>query len=324
MRPGAAALAAFLSLGLGGCGVDSPDAQVEFAVQGAYSGTISPQSRYAFIGSIQHGGSLWDVQQRERLYNWNHQEGAYSNLVAADFSPDGDYAVTAGQRDLVLWEVSSGLAQGFWNAPGGIQDVALAADGSFALLGLDDHTAVYFDIKNGGVRQTFFHEGPVRAVDLSDDGQLALTGGDDNLARLWDLSRGAELLSVGHGNGVNTVALAPNGRYAFSAGQLDKAVIWDTSSGEILQTLSGPATFASQRLTYTAARFSPASDRLLTGSSAGLIQLWDIRSGEELRRWKAHLRDPFRPTGATIYGLGFGDNGRFYALASNGYLNILR
>ncbi|MEH6625531.1 MAG: hypothetical protein V7739_03735 [Motiliproteus sp.] len=309
---------------LAACGSgDSPEREVEYAIQGLYSAALSSDGKFAIVGSIQHGGSLWDTSDQERLYNWNHQKGEYTNIVASAFSPDNQYAVTAGQQKMVLWEVSSGSPHWFWNAPAGVLDIDLAPNGSFALLGLSNHTAVYFDIKNGGVKRTLHHDSPIESVDLSDDGLLALTGSGNHQAKLWNMQDGSLLHTLDHENSVNTVALSPNSRYAFSASQLDKAYIWDTSSGEILHTLSGDEGYIKKRLSYTAAVFSPNSDQLLTGNTSGVVQLWDVREGTELRRWTVFFRDAFRPTSATLYALGFGDNG-YKAIAANGYINELK
>ncbi len=302
---------------------DRPTSQTEYAVQGLYSAAISADARYAAVGSIQHGGSLWDASRNERLFNWNHRQGQYSNLVAIAFSPEGEYAVTAGQHDIVLWEVASGKSVGFWNVPAGILDIALSPNGNYALLGLDDQTAAYFDSKKGGTRKILRHDGRVRAVAVSHDGVLALTGSDNNRARLWDLTSGEERDGKQHGNNVNTVALSPNGRYAFSAGQLDKALVWSVDSGKTLQTLSSDEGVFAQRVSYTAAVFSPDSQRLLTGTSSGLVQLWKVTDGTQLRRWQVFKRDPLRPTSANIFALGFAGE-RYYAVGSNGYINALR
>ena len=308
---------------LGCSGGDKPATHFEYAIQGLYSAALSPDSRHAIVGSIQHGGSLWQVQGHERLFNWNHQKKDFTNLVATAFSADGNYAVTAGQQDMVLWQVSDGQPVWFWNAEAGILDAALSPNGDLALLGLENHTAVYFDIKNGGLQQTLRHQGRVRSVSVSDDGGWALTGSDDNRARLWDLQTGEQVQQIEHGNGVNTVALAPSGQFAFSAGQLDKALIWGTGTGQVLHTLTTDERFVAQRISYTAAKFSANSDQLLTGTSSGMVQLWDARDGSELRRWQLHKRDPFRPTSATVYALGFGE-GVYFAIGSNGFINELK
>lgn len=313
-----------LALLLLGCSYgDKPHQVYEYAIQGLYSAAISTDSRYALIGSIQHGGSLWDLQQHERLYNWNHLQQGYSDLVAAAFSADSGFALTAGQQDLVLWQLSDGQPVWFWSTPDGILDAVLSPDAERALVGLDNHTAIFFDIKRGGLIHRLNHQGRVQSVQISADGNWALTGSDDNSARYWDLETGELISQIEHDNHVNTVALSPNGQYAFSAGQLEKALLWKTVNGELHQTLTSDERFVAQRISYTSARFSDDSRQLLTGTSSGLVQLWDVQSGDELRRWQLHKREPLRPTSATVYALGFASRG-YYAIASNGFSNLLQ
>ena len=312
------------SILLTGCSSgDKPDKHVEYAVQGAYSAEISPSAKFATLGSFNHGGSLWDIHQHERLYNWNHKAGDYSIIAASAFSPDELYAATATQQDLVLWNLSNGKPEGFWSSPAEILGMDLSANGDYALLGLADHTAVYFDVKNGGVRQTFRHDARVKAVDLSTDALLALTGSDAYNAKLWDVQGNKELHSIKFGNVVDTVALSPNNQLAFSSGSLDRAVIWSTQTGAILHTLSDNRDLFGKRLSFLSSRFSPDSSQLLTGAASGSVQLWDTASGDMLRSWEIHKRDPYGPTSTGAYALGFGD-GVYYALGSNGVINELK
>lgn len=305
-------------------GGDSPSSTHEYALQGLYSAGFSSKGEYAAIGSIQHGGSLWDTRNNERLYNWNHKEGAYASLVASAFSPDDAYAVTADQQNMVLWSVSDGKPVWFWNAPAGILDIKLTNDGQLALLGLENHQAVYFDVQRGGVKHTLYHQDRVTTVDTSDDGRYALTGSDDNLSTFWDVQQGKVLQTQTHENRVNTVALSPNGKFAFSAGQLEQAKVWDTSNGEVIQVLTGDEAFIQKRHSYTAAVFSPNSDQLLTGNSAGDVQLWDVRQGVELKKWSLKRRDPLRPASVFVMAVAFAGNGSYKAIASNGFINELK
>lgn len=303
---------------------DDPDSWHAYTSQGTYSATLAPDSRYAIVGSIRHGGSLWDVRLNERLYDWNHQQGDYTNIVASDFSPDGRFAATASSQDIVLWNLDDGQPIWFWSAPAEILSLRLSPAGDFALLGLANHEAVYFDIKNGGLRQTLRHPARVRSVALDDSARFALTGADDYVARLWDLTRGERLHSVSFENTVDTVALSPDGRRAFSSATLDQAHIWDTASGEILHTLSGDESFRQRRISYISARFSDDGEQLLTGTASGMVQLWNVSNGEELRRWRVHKRDAYGPTSTGVEAVSFGSDGRYYAIGANGLLNILR
>lgn len=307
------------------CGSGEPPASIqEYAVQGLFSASLSPRGDFAIVGSIQHGGSLWDTARNERLYNWNHRRDSYSNLVASAFSPQEDFALTADQQTLVLWNISNGQPVWFWNAPAGILDVQLTNNAELALLGLANQTAVYFDVQNGGLKQTLYHQARVTSVATSPDGRYALTGSDDYLASFWDVESGKLLSSQRHENRVNQVALSPNGRIAFSAGQLEQAKLWDTNTGQLLSVLSGDEAFIPQRHSYTAAVFSSNSQQLLTGNSAGLVQLWDVRAGQELKRWELHRRDPLRPTSVYVMAVAFAESGGYKAIASNGYINELR
>ena len=73
-------------------------------------------------------------------------------MVSVDIDPSGDYAATGGERTMVLWSTITGESVGYWNTPGDIKSVKLTRNGDFALVGMDDETARYFDVKNGGVK----------------------------------------------------------------------------------------------------------------------------------------------------------------------------
>ncbi|MGH1462328.1 MAG: WD40 repeat domain-containing protein [Neptuniibacter sp.] len=310
-------------LSLAGCeSGEAPSVWKEYALSGAYSAAISDRGTYSSLGSFNHGGSLWRLEGHERLYNWNHKAKDYSIIAATAFSPDERYAATANQQDLVLWNTSTGQPEGFWSSPAEIMQMDLSPDGNFALLGLADHTAVYFDVKNGGVKRTFRHNARVRSVALSDDATLAMTGSDAYNVKLWSIETGELIREVAFSNVVDTVAISPNKRFAFSAGSLDKAIIWDVDTGQELHTLSNIADFFQKRVSYLSARFSADNNQLLTGSAAGLVQLWDVNSGDELKRWRVHKRDPYGPVHAGVYAVGFGQ-GKYYALSSNGMMNEL-
>jgi len=304
----------------------APQRWLELTEQsGAYSAAIAAGGSHAVVGAVTHGGSLWDLGNEARLYDWNHQPGTFTVLSAVDFSPDGRYALTANPQDLVLWNVATGMAEGFWSSPGEILAADLSTGGGYALLGLGNHEAVYFDIRNGGVRSTLRHQSRVRSVALSGDERRALTGADDYTARIWDLDSGQILQQITLGNTVDTVALSPNGRFAFSSGSLDQALVWDTASGEPLFYLSGNETLFPRKLSYLSARFSDNSDRLLAGRADGTIELWDVNQGTLIKRWKAHKRAAYGPTSTGIIALEFGADGNSWlAVGSNGVVNWLR
>jgi len=301
-----------------------PSSRSEIAVQGIYSAALSNNGSLAVIGSINHGGSLWDLSRKERLFNWNHSNDEFTGIVATAIAPDESFAATASQRTIVLWNLTTGEPVWFWTAPGDVLSMALTPNGDYALLGLTDHTAVLFDIKNGGIKRKFNHQGKVRSVALSDDATLVLTGSDDFTAKLWDLQSGGLLQTWRHENQLVTTALSANGRYAFTAGQADKAIIWNTATGELVKEMPIKKGSYIAGAAYTAARFSPDETQLLTGTNSQLVQLWNINSIEEIKRWRVTKKDAWKPTSATVMALAFTDRrGRYHAIASNGLSYVL-
>lgn len=309
-------------LALSGCSPGEPPASWQkYATLGLYTAALSPDGRFALIGAQEEGGSLWNVSREERLYDWNHKKDARTIIATSAFSPEGDFAVTANQQDLVLWHTSTGMPVWFWSSPGEILDIALTPKGNYALLGLANHTAVFFDIVNGGVKRTLRHEGRVRTVALSGDGKIAITGADDYTATIWDIKSAKALQQLKLDNIIDTVALSDDGKLAFTASSLDRGIIWDVASGEIISYVSGDESFMQKRISYLSARFSKDGSQILTGTSSGLTQLWDTRSGQMLNKWRAHKKEAYGPTSLSILAVGFDSSGGYLSIGSNGVLN---
>ena len=304
----------------------APDSGIEVAVKGINSAAVSDDGKYAVVGSIHHGGSLWRLKDGERLYNLNHKQGDNTTIVAADISGDSEWALTADPHTMILWDLTTGKPHHVYSAPGEVLDIALDQTGNFALLGLGDFRSVLFDVQNGGVKRSFAHQNRVRSVDLSDDGRWAVTGSEDYTAALWNVAvlRSQRVHQINHDDDVQMVAISPDGRLALSAAKYDKAVLWDTQSGKVM----GEVPLASEKLNrgvrFTAARFSDDGRQLLTGRPDQVVQLWSTRTMKQLERWKLPKRDAWKPTSAAIVAVGFEQtNGRFIAVASNGFVHRL-
>lgn len=297
---------------LGGCNDNPPSRSFELAAQGIYTGALSPDGRYALIGSLNHGASLWRTDH-ERLFNWHHDAGQPADLVAAGFAPDASRAVTTDPRTLVVWDTASGSALAYWTTPAAVLDVTLLPAGEQVLMGLKDHSAILFDAESGEHIHTLLHQGVVGSVAVNGSGTRALTGSDDETAVFWDLTTGARLQRFQHNNPVRVVALSASGNTAFSAAQHQRLVIWDTTTGTALHTLKARNTGV------TSARFSDDEQRLLLGYVNRRIELWSVQQGTLIDSWDAKARKPMHATGAAILAVGFHNHG-YLALAGDGRL----
>ena len=294
----------------------------ELASQGLYSADISDDATTSLVGSIQHGGSLWSVQNNERRFNWNHAKAEFTPLISVDIDPSGSYAITGGARTLVLWNTVTGQSEGFWNTPGDIKSLMANDNGDFALVGMDDQTARYFDVKNGGIKQTLRTGAIVRAVALDKTGDMAVTGDDNYNVTLWDIKTGEQRQKWQLSNRIASVALSLDGKYVFAAAQLGTAKIWSTSTGEVVSEISTGG-LTSRNITYGKAKFSTDNRYLLVGGINSSVKLLSVLTGDTLKSWTLNKKDKLRPTGSSVLAVAFGPGDKYYAIGSNGLLNTL-
>lgn len=303
------------------CSAEAPVRTAKYAVQGAYSAALSSNGSSALIGSIQHGGSYWKSSVNERSFSWNHTPGEYTSLTSVDIDPSNQYAVTGGVRTLVLWSTVTGEPDGFWTTPGDIQSLRLTQNGDYALIGLNDETARFFDVKNGGIKQTLRTGSTVHVVDVSPDARLGLTGDDTSHVILWDLLTGKQKFKWTLSNAVSSVALSEDGKYAFGAAQLGTARIWSTRTGKELSVIDTGA-LKYRRVTISQAVFSEDGRSILTGEVNGRVSLIQMSTGVVQKEWELYS-ERSNPAGANVMALAFGSGNRYYAIGGNGYLNVL-
>jgi WD40 repeat protein len=244
------------------------------------------------------------------------QTGQSESVTSLAFSPDGHYAVVAGGRAAVLWDVRSGkqLLQLTGHADR-TWAVAYSPDGKYVLTGSFDHTARLWDATTGRELRRFVgHLDSVNAVAFSPDGKSVLTGSDDHSARLWDVATGKELrrftsklgphVSPENGNdpaddhddlsNVSAVAFSQNsdpalaGKYVITG--TDSGVqLWDAATGKRLRDIAprpqGPNAHGNIPWSIVC---SPDGRWVGTAESASqTVQLWDLQTGKLAWSWSA-------------------------------------
>ena len=297
---------------LSGCS-KGPDSSYQLAQQGLLSADLSRDGRLAVVGSIHHGGSLWDVERNERLFSWNHKPEGFSSFRTVALSGNNKVAVTTEEKSIGVWNTETGESLNFLEAPDRILAVALNESGSRALIGMRGGGLDYFDLEQGLVLQRLSHETDVRSVSLSADGLTGLSGSDDFSAISWDLDKGEMLFKLVLNNQIKTVALSPDGSTAFTSSQREGGIIWDTDSGQIKSTLP------SRYTNYPTAVLSEDNARLLLGTSAGQIKLYDLRDQKVLSEWQAKPRKAYGGASSkAVLSVGFGTGSDILAIAADG------
>lgn len=299
-----------------------PESSLEVAARSVQSGALSRDGRWALIGSGHHGGSLWQLNERERLYDWNHKQDSFTLITSASFSPEGRRALTTDERTLVLWNTDTGEAEQYWSSPSEILASSLGPDGRVALLGLGDYRASLYNVSGGGIIRNFHHSDRVSTVALSGDGRYAVSGSDAGTATLWNAETGEPIVSQQHDAPVQLVTLSSSGDLVFSSGRYEQARLW-TREGVVWE-LPLPEERVKRGLRVISARFSEDGAYLLTGMPNGRVFLWDIDNRRLVYRWQLPKRKAWHPTAVSVLDVAFTeDPDRYRALSSEGFVHEL-
>tara|TARA_R110002072_G_scaffold45422_6_gene126349 strand:- start:47 stop:1000 length:954 start_codon:yes stop_codon:yes gene_type:complete len=301
----------FLCFSIVACS-EGPTNVTPLAKQGLLSGALSSDGNTAVIGSIHHGGSFWDINKKERLFNWNHESGKMSSIRAVAISKDGSRAVTCVEDNVVLWETSSGKYQQFWQADDRILSIALNNKGDRALIGLRDGTVSYFDLDKGAAIHNFKHSAEVRKVAISKEGSIGISAGDDKTIKVFDLDKGLEINSKSLSNQIKTIAISDSGSLVFATAQREDSIIWNITQDKILYKKHNRVT------NYTSADFSDNEQNLSLGTFTGSIIKLDVKTGKVINKWQAEPRQAYGSAASTSILDLIDKNKTLSALTSDG------
>ncbi len=266
---------------------------------GSYGAAFSPDGTYLLTGAIGGFGRVWDVEQNQVLYSVQHEESDEGGIIAAAFSADNRYLVTIEQQSIARWRVRDGKLVGFWKWPD-LRDVAISSTGRYALIGMKRNEAIYFDMQEGKMVYVFAHHERINSVALSRDGRFALTGSDDWHASLWDLKTGKFIWAKNMTYKISHVELSDDGEYAFANAFVGQSKIFRTSpKGDLISQLP----VKSRGMTIVSADFSDDGTLLATGRASRGIDIWDVKSGRNLKNWLPEVKHKVQPDAATILDL---------------------
>lgn len=318
-KTAAASALAAIFLMLSGCSDLTPPEQTwPLAAKGHYDAALSDDGGLAIVASINHGGSLWQLPQHERVYNWNHKADTFSLLDHVAISGDGRFGATAEQGKLTLWDATSGKSLNFWALPADIRSLDISSDGQFLLAGLDNGSAVLISTTQGKGVRTFSTDDQVTSVSLSADNTLAMAGTRLGSVYLWNTSDGETRGQWGHDNQVSSTAISADNRFAFSGAQAGSGLVIDLTSGQLAMNIDINRGGEIAAATYTAAAFSQSQNLMVTGTSTGKLKLWDLSAKKEITGWVATKRDAWKPSGVSIQDVAFVGGNKLRAVASNG------
>lgn len=290
--------------------------------ENAISITLSHDGEYVLLAHSQGHVELREIKHNEIIAQWQHNDNPAAGVIAADFSLNSKYVVTAEQSNLALYSLQEKKILYFWSLDD-IRDIKLSSDGGFALVSSRDKSGdyplyrmVYFLLSTGTIKYGLYHDDIISSIALSADGRYALSGSDDTKARLWDLESGEIVHTWPHVSKVSKVILSPDGRYAMTNAASEGIYIWSTETGKLIRRLN------KIRATVASAVFSADSKQIATGYSREEIILWDIESGRKIINWKPKRRYVWQSSLANVTTLAFKNDHTLVSETSRGILQV--
>jgi WD40 repeat protein/serine/threonine protein kinase len=250
---------------------------------------FSPSGHLLASASADQTIKLWSTYEtREPLTLLGHR----ARVQCVAFSPDGNLIASASDDQTVrVWEGRTGqalmvLAPGI----GPVLSVAFSPDGTHLAIG-SGAGFIYQLTSRREQRRLAGHTYAVHALAFHPFKPLLVSGSSDRKLIAWDLPTGRprQQWESLRGNPIHHMAFAPNGehlavglgRYS-NGGTNDFTIdVWEPTTGQVRRSLSGP------QAPITALTFDGWGKALASGSSDGMVFLWNTHTGERTAQWKS-------------------------------------
>jgi WD40 repeat protein len=284
-------------------------------IQAHFSGvmdvTFTPDGTRLLTSSFDDSAKIWDVRTGEAV---RALPGHTKAVGAVRVTPDGRYAVTAGDQTLRVWSLPDGKpVRTIDTDTQQVFTVAISPDGRTLVSGHTDGAIKVWTLEGRAVATLPQGGGRVFSIAFAPDGSRFAAAGDGKEIKIW--STGDWKLQhtlLDEKGGISRVAIAPDGQTLASGGDDHSIKLWHIESGHMMATL------ALHTEEVWALAFSPDGATLVSGGKDSVLGVWDLLRAKLKQKW------PFDAP-RKIMGLAFAPDGLTFAAAyASGTVDLFR
>lgn len=251
--------------------------------------------------------------------------GEAGSVESVEFSPNAKKIVSGTKFDnsIVMWRTSDGTELWRKYAKAEIERVGWSADGKYVASCSEDFLVQIWEAETGKLVQELPHTQGIDGLAWSTKGNWLVTGEEEiktkengkkivkGWIRVFEIPSGKVLHKIDVGGTTNEVMFTEDNRLMVAAGH-GFVKIFDTSNMQEIRHFSGPEGYK-----FVTADFTPDGKHIAAGGFEGLVFIWNIQSGELVR--KMNYR------GRKVESLCWHPNGNYLVTSGHGpYLNIFR
>jgi len=270
---------------------------------------FSPDGKLLAAGTWEGMVVVWSVVSRERVFSAQaHTRGVQS--VA--FSADGRLLATSGgDEGLTTWRLDTGECHAkFLSLDFHATGIAYSPGGETIAAGYSEGTIRLWDSRTGAMKALLRGAGASAVGPVWLDDTTVATGLHPEDAA-WDATTGELLRSPRDPQGLDRrcEALAPDGRIlAVARGPKGWIEVRRRDTGELLRAFADTV----EPDWIACLTFSADGKRLAVGYSEGWARIWDVQTGQLLRKLRTY--------GHPSTSLAFSPDGNLLAEGGSGYL----
>lgn len=263
----------------------APTNAVSVSPSAVNSVTISPDGRN-FISGAANGTLLrWNTDLAV-LNLFNGHNGAIWDV---SYSADGQSAFSASaDGNVIRWDAAR-LSSTLYTANAVITQVEVSPDGAWVAALLQNRDVILLSLRGDGERFTISLVNPVTRIEFVNGAQelRLIADGVEYALDLQTLTLSEPVATTEEANEpsprlsdaiINVTTVSRDGRLLLRAGSDGFVRIFDAQSETLFRTINVGAVVLT-------ADFSPDGRLLLTGDDAQNLLLWDVETGELLRRY---------------------------------------